>query len=231
MEQNRKLAIRNWSVCDRPTYKLHECGASTMTDAELLSIIIGSGTAKYNALEIAKMALGKYENNLNSMGKADVESLTEIEGIGENTAIKVMAAFELGKRRQQERAKMQESVSSAVQIYNIMRPIMMDLKHEEAYLLLMNQNFRLIKTVKLSQGGIAETSVDIRIAMKHAIMNNATVAALCHNHPSNNPHPSSVDDQLTKSIKAAFQTMRIHFLDHVIICDGEYYSYAEAGKI
>ena len=196
MEQNRKLAIRNWSVCDRPTYKLHECGASTMTDAELLSIIIGSGTAKYNALEIAKMALGKYENNLNSMGKADVESLTEIEGIGENTAIKVMAAFELGKRRQQERAKMQESVSSAVQIYNIMRPIMMDLKHEEAYLLLMNQNFRL-----------------------------------CHNHPSNNPHPSSVDDQLTKSVKAAFQTMRIHFLDHVIICDGEYYSYAEAGKI
>ena len=198
MEQNRKLAIRNWSVCDRPTYKLHECGASTMTDAELLSIIIGSGTAKYNALEIAKMALGKYENNLNSMGKADVESLTEIEGIGENTAIKVMAAFELGKRRQQERAKMQESVSSAVQIY---------------------------------KGGIAETSVDIRIAMKHAIMNNATVAALCHNHPSNNPHPSSVDDQLTKSVKAAFQTMRIHFLDHVIICDGEYYSYAEAGKI
>ena len=97
MEQNRKLAIRNWSVCDRPTYKLHECGASTMTDAELLSIIIGSGTAKYNALEIAKMALGKYENNLNSMGKADVESLTEIECICENTAIKVMAAFELGK--------------------------------------------------------------------------------------------------------------------------------------
>ena len=175
--------------------------------------------------------VGWHRNNLNSMGKADVESLTEIEGIGENTAIKVMAAFELGKRRQQERAKMQESVSSAVQIYNIMRPIMMDLKHEEAYLLLMNQNFRLIKTVKLSQGGIAETSVDIRIAMKHAIMNNATVAALCHNHPSNNIKPSHDDDRLTERVKKACDIMRIRFLDHVIVTDGHYYSYHEEGRL
>ena len=225
MEQNRKLAIRNWSVCDRPTYKLHECGASTMTDAELLSIIIGSGTAKYNALEIAKMALGKYENNLNSMGKADIESRTEIEGIGENTAIKVMAAFELGKRRQQERAKMQESVSSAVQIYNIMRPIMMDLKHEEAYLLLMNQNFKLIKSARISRGGITETSVDVRIIIKEAVLANATVIALCHNHPSGNIEPSAEDNRITEKVRMACKTMRLHFLDHVIVTDGGYYSF------
>ncbi len=231
MEQNRKLAIRNWAVCDRPSFKLHECGASTMTDAELLSILIGSGTAKYNALEIAKMALNKYENNLNSLGKADIETLTDVEGIGENTAIKLLAAFELGKRRQLERAKNHETISTATEIYNIMRPIMMDLSHEEAYVLLMNQNYKLLKVVKLSQGGIAETSVDIRIMMKHAIMNNATVAALCHNHPSNNPRPSTVDDQLTNQVKKAFQIMRIHFLDHVIITDGEYYSYHESGRI
>jgi DNA repair protein RadC len=118
-----------------------------------------------------------------------------------------------------------------VAIYNYMLPKMQDLKVEEAHVLLMNQNYKLIKAIRLSQGGITEVSVDIRILMKEAIVNNATIIAFCHNHPSGNAHPSTVDDKLTQAIKKACETMRIHFLDHVIVCEGQYYSYHERGRI
>ena len=142
-----------------------------------------------------------------------------------------MAACELGKRRQLEKAEERAELSSAQAIHDMMRPILQDKDVEEAWVLLMNQKFRLIKRVCISRGGISETAIDVRVVMREAILNNATVIAICHNHPSNNNKPSRMDDQITKKIKDACETMRLYFLDHIIVCDGKYYSYREEGKL
>ena len=160
-----------------------------------------------------------------------MDELKEMEGIGDFTACRLMAAIELGKRRQLESARQRLDISSPTAVYNLMRPQMMDLEHEEAHVLLLNQNYKLIKQVRLSQGGITETSVDIRVIMKNAILNNATVLVLCHNHPSGNTRPSKEDDRLTEYVKKACDIMRIYLNDHVIITDGNYYSYREQGRI
>jgi DNA repair protein RadC len=210
---------------------MKEHGTDAMTNAELLSIIIGNGTSRENALTIARKMLHSYGDNLNELGKASIDELKQIDGIGEFTACKLMAAIELGKRRQLETAMVCSDVSSATAVYNIMHPQMMDLDHEEAHVLLLNNNYKLIKQVRLSQGGITETAVDIRVIMKNALLNNATVIVLVHNHPSNNTMPSKDDDRLTINVKKACETMRIYFLDHIIICDGQYYSYRNRGRI
>ena len=157
--------------------------------------------------------------------------LKEVEGVGTYTACKILAAIELGRRRQSATMGLSPDLSSATAIYKYMLPKMQDLKVEEAHVILMNQNFRLIKSIRLSQGGISEVSVDIRILLKEAILNNATVIAFCHNHPSGSIRPSAVDDKLTQSLKKACDVMRVHFLDHVIVCDGQYYSYHENGRL
>ena len=231
MENYNNMSIKEWAVCDRPSYKMKERGTGSMTNAELLSILIGNGTRKENALTIARKILTQYGNSLNEFGKATMDELKEMEGIGDFTACRLMAAIELGKRRQLESARQRLDISSPTAVYNLMRPQMMDLEHEEAHVLLLNQNYKLIKQVRLSQGGITETSVDIRVIMKNAILNNATVLVLCHNHPSGNTRPSKEDDRLTECVKKACDIMRIHFNDHVIITDGNYYSYREQGRI
>lgn len=231
MENINNINMKEWAACDRPSYKMKEHGTDAMTNAELLSIIIGNGTSKENALTIARKMLHSYGDNLNELGKASIDELKQIDGIGEFTACKLMAAIELGKRRQLETAMMCSDVSSATAVYNIMHPQMMDLDHEEAHVLLLNNNYKLIKQVRLSQGGITETAVDIRVIMKNALLNNATVIVLVHNHPSNNTMPSKDDDRLTINVKKACETMRIYFLDHIIICDGQYYSYRNRGRI
>ena len=152
-------------------------------------------------------------------------------GVGEAKAITILAACELGKRRQLEKAAERQDLGSATAVYNYMHPKMQDLDVEEAWVLLMNQNYKLIKPVRISHGGLTETAVDVRIIMKEAILCNATVLALCHNHPSNNPRPSRDDDQLTQRVKKACELMRIHMMDHVIMTDGDYYSYYENGRL
>ncbi len=141
------------------------------------------------------------------------------------------AACELGKRRQKEVAEQRKDLGSATAIYEYVHPMMKDLDVEEAWIILMNQNYKLIRAQRISHGGITETAVDVRIIIKEAILSNATILALCHNHPSNNPTPSSDDDRLTQRVKKACETMRIYFLDHLIICDGQYYSYHERGRL
>ena len=170
-------------------------------------------------------------DNLNTLGKKSIRELCAYNGIGEAKAITILAACELGKRRQREKAGQRPDMGSATAIYNYMHSHMQDLDVEEAWVLLMNQNYKLIKAVRISHGGISETAVDVRIIMREAILSNATVLALCHNHPSGNTHPSHDDDQLTKRMKAACDTMRVYFLDHVIVTDGAYYSYNEQGRI
>ena len=202
-----KLNITQWAEEDRPREKMASLGAGALTSAELLAILIGSGSTKESAVD-----------------------LCSYNGIGEAKAITILAACELGKRRQMEKPEDRPDLGTATRIYNHMRPRMQDLDVEEFWVLLMNQHHRLIKPVRISHGGITETSVDIRIIMREAILANTTILAACHNHPSGNLHPSKYDEELTRSIKRACELMRIHFMDHVIVTDGNYYSFHEQGK-
>ena len=225
------LRISNWAEEDRPREKLERLGAQALSNAELLAILIGSGSPRESAVDLMKRVLGDCNNNLNTLGKRSIHELTAYNGMGPAKAITILAACELGKRRQLEKAEEREDLGSATAIYNHMHPIMQDLDVEEAWVLLMNRNFKLIKRLRISHGGLSETAVDVRIIIKEALLNNATIIALCHNHPSNNPRPSTDDDRLTQKLKAAADIMRIHMADHVIITDGRYYSYREEGRI
>lgn len=226
-----KLNINQWAEEDRPREKMARLGAASLGNAELLAILIGSGSPQESAVELMKRVMADCNNSLNTLGKRTINELTKYNGVGPAKAITILAACELGKRRQTEKAEERADLSSATAIYNYMRPKMQDLDTEEAWILLMNRSFKLIKSQCISHGGISETAVDVRIIMREALLNNSTVIALCHNHPSGNTVPSRDDDRLTQSVKAAAETMRIHLADHVIITDGNYYSYREQGKL
>ena len=226
-----KLNINQWAEEDRPREKLERLGAQVLSDAELLAILVGSGSPKEDAVSLMKRILNDCRNNLNTLGKMTIRELCQYNGVGPAKAITILAACELGKRRQMEKPEERPDLGTATRIYNHMRPVMQDLDVEEFWLLLMNQNFRLIKKLRISHGGITEVAVDIRIVMKEVLLAGATIMAVCHNHPSGSLKPSRADDNLTHSIQQACQVMRIHFMDHVIITDGNYYSYHEQGKI
>lgn len=226
-----RLSINEWAEEDRPREKLQALGAECLSNAELLAILIGSGSTDESAVALMKRIMNDCSNNLNTLGKMSIRELTAYKGMGPAKAITILAACELGKRRQKTQVEERRRLSSPQDIYEYMHPTMQDLDVEEAWVLLLNQGFRLIKPIRLSHGGISETAVDIRLIMKEAIVNNATVIALCHNHPSNNLFPSRNDDNLTQNVKKACETMRIHFLDHVIVTDGAYYSYSEKGRL
>ncbi|MDO4159114.1 MAG: DNA repair protein RadC [Prevotellaceae bacterium] len=228
-----KLSINQWDEADRPREKMMRLGAQALSNAELLAILIGSGSKGESAVDLMKRILNDCNNNLNTLGKMSINELTDgrYKGMGPAKAITVLAACELGKRRQAEKAEERKKLDSAVAIYEYMHPRMQDLSEEEAWILLMNQNYKLIKSVQLSHGGITETAVDIRVVIKNALLSNATIVVLCHNHPSNNASPSTDDDRLTQRLKKACDVMRLYFLDHLIITDGAYYSYSEQGKL
>ena len=226
-----KLNINQWAEEDRPREKLMRLGPSALSDAELLAILVGSGSPKEDAVTLMKRILTDCKNNLNTLGKMTFHQLTGYNGIGEAKAITIMAACELGKRRQKHSPEERPDLGTATLIYNHMHPVMQDKDVEEFWLLLMNQNHRLIKDMCISHGGITEVSVDVRIIMREAVLANATIIAVCHNHPSGNLTPSTHDDAITTIIKRACDVMRIRFLDHVILVDGNYYSYHENGRI
>lgn len=226
-----KLSIANWAEEDKPREKLERLGATALSNAELLAILIGSGSQDESAVDLMKHILNDCDNNLNTLGKKEIRELTTYKGMGPAKAITILAACELGKRRALEKIGTRPDLGSSLAIYNYMLPRMQDLDVEESWVLLMNQNFKLIKAERLSHGGITETAVDIRLIMKHVLLNNATILALCHNHPSNNATPSRQDDILTHNIAKACEIMRIFFMDHVIVTDGTFYSYHDKGKL
>lgn len=228
---NSKLTIANWSEDDQPREKLRDKGPEALSNAELLAILIGSGTTGVSAVQLMQDVLNGCNNNLNTLGKKSIRDMMAYKGIGEAKAITILAACELGKRRQQEQPEERPDLGTATRIYNLMHPVLQDLDVEEFWLLLLNQNYRLIKRLRIAHGGISEVSVDIRILMREAVLANATVIAVCHNHPSGSIMPSKADDQLTQTIRRACEIMRLHLLDHVILADGQYYSYHENGKL
>ena len=214
-----KLSINQWAEEDRPREKLMRLGAQALSNAELLAILIGSGSQEESAVDLMKRMMADCGNNLNTLGKMTISQLTDgrYKGLGPAKAVTIIAACELGKRRQAEKAEERKRLDSAQAIYEYMHPRMQDLSEEEAWVLLMNQNFKLIKSVQLSHGGITETAVDIRVIIKNALLCNATVIALCH--------------RLTQRLKKACELMRLYMLDHLIITDGRYYSYSEEGRL
>ena len=226
-----RLTLAHWAEDDQPREKLRDKGPQSLSNAELLAILIGSGSPGVSAVELMQQVLNSCKNNLNTLGKMTIRQLTDFKGIGEAKAITILAACELGKRRQEQSPLERPDLGTATRIYNYMHPRMQDLDTEEFWALLLNQNYRLIKDVKIGKGGISEVSVDVRIIMREAVLANATIIAVCHNHPSGNLAPSRQDDMLTKAIKQACDTMRLHFLDHLIITDGQYFSYHESGKV
>ena len=226
-----KLTIANWSPDDQPREKLRDKGPQTLTKAELLAILVGSGYPGVSAVELMQQILEHCNNNLNTLGKMSIQELTTFKGVGEAKAITILAACEFGKRRQMETAEERPDLGTATRIYNHMHPILQDEDVEEFWLLLMNQSHRLIKKMRIARGGISEVSVDVRILIREAVLANATILAVCHNHPSGSLNPSRMDNDLTYSIQNACRLMRIRFLDHVIITDGAYYSYHEEGLV
>lgn len=216
---------------ERPEFKAANYGFDTLSNTELLSMIINRGAGTTESLSQARQLMNIADGSLSNLAKLSIDEMQVVQGIGDCKALAVLAAIELGKRRALERMPTKPDLGSSLAIYNYMLPQMADLKVEQAHAIFMNQNFRLIKSVKLSQGGITETSVDIRILMREAVMSGATIMAFVHNHPSGNTQPSKADDVLTQQIAKACQIMRIFFMDHVIVADGSFYSYHDKGRL
>ena len=196
------LPITSWAEDDRPREKLARIGAENLSNAELLAILIGSGNTSESAVDLMKRILKDCDNNLGTLGRKSLAELTAYNGIGEAKAISILAACELGKRREHEDKLERLDLSTPNSIYDHLLPKIRDLDVEEAYIVLMNNNYKHIKTVRLSHGGITETAVDVRLIIKEAVLCNATVVALAHNHPSGNINPSGYDDQITKQVKS-----------------------------
>lgn len=228
---SEKLSIAKWASEDQPREKLESLGPSALSNAELCAILIGSGSRNESAVDLMKRILNDCDNNLNTLGKMTQKELEQYKGMGPAKAITLLAACELGKRRALDKVGARPDLGSSLAIYNYMLPRMQDLDVEEGWIILMNQNFKLIKAERISHGGITETAIDIRLIMREIVLNNATILAVCHNHPSGSPTPSRNDDLLTLQISKACEIMRIFFMDHVIISDGSFYSYHDKGKL
>lgn len=228
---NRKPSIHEWAEEDRPREKMLSKGAGALSDAELLGILIGSGNADESAVELMRRILRSCDNNLNELGKWSYRDFSQFKGIGEAKATTIMSALELGKRRNAQEPKERSTITSSIDIYKIFHPKLCDLPHEEFWILLLNQSHKYMDEIRMSFGGIDGTYVDVRSVLREAILRNATRIVLTHNHPSGNKTPSAQDRTLTRNICLAAQTMNITVVDHVIVCDGSYYSFADEGEL
>ncbi len=225
----KKLTINQWAIEDRPREKMMLKGAETLSDAELLAILIGSGNTEESAVTLMQRALACCNNDLNQLGKWEVRDFSRFKGLGPAKSVTIMAALELGKRRKQQERPEHAVVRSAKDIYEIFHPLLCDLTNEDFWVLLLNQAALIIDKVRISRGGIDRTTADVRSVLREALLQRATQLVLVHNHPSGNPHPSTDDRQLTELIQKGAQTMNIRLIDHVIITDGQYYSFNDEG--
>ena len=231
MEEYANLSIRNWAVEDRPREKMLAKGIQSLSDSELIALLIGSGTRKITAVELARQILNKTGNNLDILGKYSVADLKKHKGIGQARAITIVAALELGRRRKQADSPDREKITGSADVFNLMHPIFSDLSHEEFWILILNRSNRVIDKRKISQGGLTGTVTDIRIILKTAIENLATSLILCHNHPSGNLQPSDADISVTRRLKDSASLMDISLLDHLIIAGKGYFSFADENII
>ena len=227
--ENNSFPIKNWSEDDRPREKLILKGKSALSDAELIAILIGSGSRNESAVELSRRILSSVDNNLNALGKLSLTQLIAFKGIGEAKAIAIIAAMDLGRRRRGENAVELKKITSSKMIFEIMQPIIGELPHEEFWIIYVNNSNNIISKSQLSKGGITATLVDVRLIFKNALEIGATGIVLCHNHPSGNLKASEADIKITKKIKLAAESLDITILDHVIIAEYGYLSFADEG--
>lgn len=228
MEQNN-FPITNWSEDDKPREKLMIKGKSVLSDAELIAILIGSGSRNESAVDLSKRILKSVDNNLNALGKLSIAQLMQFKGIGEAKAISIIAAMELGRRRRTEDTVELTKVTSSKVVFEIMQPIIGELPHEEFWIVYLNNSNKILSKSQLSKGGITGTLVDVRIVFKSALEMGATSLILCHNHPSGTLVPSDADKQITKKLKSAGDSLEIKVLDHLIITETNYFSFVDEG--
>ncbi len=228
----QKLSIKDWAVEDRPREKLLSKGISSLSNAELIAILIGSGSRNESAVDVSKRILNDVSNNLNELGKLTIEKLKrDYHGIGEAKAISIVAAMELGRRRKLSEVKEKPKIAGSTDVFDLMHPILADLPHEEFWIILLNRANKVISTQKISQGGISGTVMDSKLIMKAAIDQLASSIILCHNHPSGNRIPSSQDKNVTLKMKEAGKIMDIPILDHIIVTEDGFYSFADEGEM
>lgn len=228
MEQNN-FPITHWSEDDKPREKLMLKGKSALSDAELIAILIGSGSRSESAVDLSKRILSSVDNNLNALGKLSISQLMSFKGIGEAKAISIIAAMELGRRRRVEDAVELIKITSSKKIFEIMQPIIGELPHEEFWIVYLNNSNKVISKSQLSKGGITGTLVDVRLVFKTALEIGATALILCHNHPSGTLIPSDADKQITKKLKVAGDSLEIKVLDHLIVTENNYFSFVDEG--
>jgi DNA repair protein RadC len=229
MGEYKKLSIKDWALEDRPREKLLAKGISSLTDTELIAILIGSGSKSESAVELAKKILKGVKNNLNELGKLTVEDLKTLKGIGEAKAITIIAALELGRRRKLAVIIEKKKITGSKDVFELFQPALADLPYEEFWILLLNRSNKIIDKFKISQGGISGTVIDVRMILKNAIEKLASAIILCHNHPSGNLQPSDADIKITTKLKDAARIMDMQVLDHLIITDSSFYSFADEG--
>ena len=227
MEQN--FSIKNWAEDDKPREKLMLKGKQALSDAELIAILIGSGSRNESAVSLSKRILASVDNNLNALGKLSLKQLMEFKGIGEAKAISIAAALELGRRRRVEETVELKKISSSKAVFEIMQPLIGELPHEEFWVLFLNNSNKVIHKSQLSKGGIAGTVVDIRLVFKMALEQNATSLILTHNHPSGKLEASNADKEITQKLKLAGEQLEIRVLDHIIITEKGYLSFQDEG--
>lgn len=226
-----KLNINQWAAEDRPREKMILKGASALSDAELLAILIGSGNQEESAVSLMQRVLQSCGNDLGALGKWELQDFKKFKGLGEAKSISIMAALELGKRRNENEVTERTCISSSADIFKIFHPLLRDLPTEEFWILLLNQGNRLIDKVCISKGGIDQTTADVRVILREALLHRATQIILAHNHPSGNIRPSQEDKRLTQTVKKCAETMNIRLTDHVIITDGGFFSFNDEGLI
>ena len=231
MSEYNSNSLKTWAVEERPREKVMANGVQYLSDTELLAILLGSGTKNMTAVELARFILKRAGNNLHELGRQTLGDLLKVKGVGPAKAISVLAAMELGRRRAGMHHTEKIPVKSSETVYNLFHPLLGDIDHEEFWLLMLNRANRILGRFKVSQGGLSGTVIDTRIILKKALDNLASSIIVCHNHPSGNNKPSDADVKITEKLKKAAEMLEIKLLDHVIIADKSYFSFADEGLI
>jgi len=230
-QKSSSFSIKNWSDDDKPREKLVHKGSSVLSNAELIAILIGSGTKNETAVALSKRILASTNNNLNELGKISIKQLMKFKGIGEAKAVSIAAALEIGRRRQNEEVMVKAQISGSQAVFDLLQPFVGDLPHEEFWIVYLNNSNKVIHKAQLSKGGITGTLVDVRLVMKQALELGAVSLILAHNHPSGALKPSEADKKITNKLQKASEAMDIRVLDHVIITQNKYYSFADNNLI
>ena len=225
----KKLTIKSWAPDDRPREKLETKGKASLSDAELIAIIIGSGNRQESALALSQRMLQSVNGNLHQLAKLSIEKLTIFKGVGVAKAIAIITALELGKRRQLETIQKKGTITSSKDVFTLMQPVLGDLEHEEFWVLFLDNSNSVIAKRQISKGGLTATVVDVRLLYKSALELVSVAIIVCHNHPSGKLQPSAADKRITQKIKAAGITLDIKLLDHLIITEKAYFSFADEG--